>query len=357
MYARSSIWLASIVKLCAHMLWRLDPLQYQMLLEECIAELGKNLGLGTQHEIPSAPNYHESKRTVTVHEMTSQRLPVQILGSDSKTSPTAPENVDFELAPKEDLVVKLYQTPICCTQSVKTCDHEEWVAKRSVTAVRVQRSILADAPAAGMGTRNVFAAMLRGGFREAEKDVIELRDSSTKAMLLLFRICMHTTHFTLYFLVQACDKYNINGEVVDPVELVFLAWKFDRAANFTRITKQIVYETHDTIVADNPTEYEQLSLPTRIKHQMRAARARVRKIFHIELFRGAEALFNATCQCAATTYLDYHRALYSCVIKPFAERQTPVSMHADLESLSKFRMPAKEQCEECESCTSTDVMK
>lgn len=66
--------------------------------------------------------------------------------------------------------------------------------------------------------------MLRGGFSEARKDVVDLEDSSTTAMLILLRNLhgiedepakyKEVTHVTLYHLVEVCNKYNINYSVV-----------------------------------------------------------------------------------------------------------------------------------------------
>lgn len=176
-----------------------------------------------------------------------------------------------------------------------------------------------------------FAKMLRPGhWREAQKELIELKEDSVASMDIWFRV-LHNTGLVydvpleeMWRLVTACNKYffdlsmlkpwfatwyekhGVNQyyenwairdkhstDLLDPRYLLYPCWIFDHAKGFMRATHFLCYNSVGHITERNPTIHYDLRLEGRVIQQLNAAKGRLRTVIHNELFRPNEKLLKA----------------------------------------------------------------
>lgn len=217
-----------------------------------------------------------------------------------------------------------------------------------------------------------FSSMFRGRWRENSTPIV-LEDTRPRSMEIWLR-AFHgsldglplesVTIEETWHLVATADKYCFSleelstwfrqwfdlqqkmderGEYDDlddnefEKRLLYPCFKFDCAAGFQTITKQLVYDVDGHIEERNPTHVLQMHLPARVIQQLNAARGRLRAILHRDLFERIKAIVDCdSCACKALTVYHYEHELRRIGIWPLEETAWKLSINTLLERLGRF---------------------
>ncbi|KAL3477635.1 hypothetical protein BJX99DRAFT_225856 [Aspergillus californicus] len=253
---------------------------------------------------------------------------------------------------------------------IKVNEYEN-VNSNSSLVKRLTASAIFEAERSKLAQSEHFSTMLRGPWREASSKAITLEEDNIEVMTVLFRslhgtldeIAFNTVSMkTIWLLIQACDKYNIDiktgalrdwfinwyeveskrDENQDGYEfermVMYPCYHFDHAVGFQEATLVLVYNSPGHITEKNPTKNNRLHMPPRVIQQMNSARGRLRNILSNGLFNDIAAIVeHAKCSCKETTVFDYLRELQRVKVWPLENTMKNASVNDLLHRCRLFK--------------------